>query len=333
MQCIDIFTHFAPKCYLDFLTQYESFNAVFEKLFKNNPPLTVIEKKLEQMKALNITKSVIVPLPWMEDIPELLSNGDESRKAADLCNQEMARLQNKYPDQFFAVGVIPTSDKENMIASYLDAINKYGLSGIVIFVGPHVKPLDHPDYLALFEIANQYDKPIWIHPCRNSNIPDYIGEQESKYMIWQALGWVFDSSVAMIRLAMTNIFARLNNLRIITHHNGAMIPSFLVRMQYSVDFFNKVAGKEHPDMPAGPIADHLKHFYCDTACHGYNPLLIEQSIQFFGEDKILFGTDAPMDTEYGRSCIKNAQDSVSAIRYPEETKEKILFKNAINLLG
>lgn len=328
----DIFTHFSPLKYLEFLAEYPSFNPVFKKLFKNNPCLIDIDKKFEQMRTFNITKSAIIPLPWMEDVPELLKDEDKSSKAADLCNQAIGKLLHKYPDKLWGVGIIPTSSKENMIRSYLKAIHHYELNGIVIFVGPHVKPIDHSDYLELFKVANQDGKSIWIHPCRPAKISDYIGEQGSKYMIWQSLGWIFDTSVAMIRLAMTNIFEQLKNLKIIIHHNGAMIPSFINRMEYSVDFFNKIAGKQYPGIPPGKISNHLKNYYCDTACHGVHPLFIEQSIQFFGEDKILFGTDSPMDAECGNLSIKSAQKTINMIRYSDETKEKIRFKNAISLL-
>ena len=71
-----------------------------------------------------------------------------------------------------------------------------------------------------------FDLPIWIHPARAANFPDYLTEKKSKYEIWWAFGWPYETSVAMARIVFAGYFDKYPNLKIISHHLGAMIPYF-----------------------------------------------------------------------------------------------------------
>ena len=49
-------------------------------------------------------------------------------------------------------------------------------------------PLDHPAFEPFFAAMNKLNKPIWLHPARAANFPDYLSEKKSKYEIWWTLG-------------------------------------------------------------------------------------------------------------------------------------------------
>src|SRR6202035_6165888 len=65
-----------------------------------------------------------------------------------------------------------------------------------------------------------------VHPARDARVADYPGKAKSKYEIWQVLGWPYETSVAMARLVFSGMLDRLPEMKIITHHLGAMIPYF-----------------------------------------------------------------------------------------------------------
>jgi predicted TIM-barrel fold metal-dependent hydrolase len=53
---------------------------------------------------------------------------------------------------------------------------------------------------------------------------------------------------------------------------------------------------------------------------------------FFGADRLLFGTDAPLSgPKYGLTQV--TIDSIQEMTIPEAEKEKILSKNAIEMLS
>lgn len=72
-------------------------------------------------------------------------------------------------------------------------------------------------------------------------------------------------------------------------------------------------------------------FYCDTATHAYENLAIQQAVNFFGEDRVLFGTDAPMDVGSGALFIDNVQRSLQDTGLSIQTKQKIARENILRL--
>src|SRR5205814_10652242 len=70
------------------------------------------------------------------------------------------------------------------------AIAKLGARGVQICTSVNGRPLDEPEFFPVFERATRkHNVPIWMHPARPGSRPDYVGEQKSKYEIWQVLGW------------------------------------------------------------------------------------------------------------------------------------------------
>ena len=63
-----------------------------------------------------------------------------------------------------------------------------------------------------------------MHPARPAAFADYAAEKRSKFDMWWAFGWPYETSVAMGRLVFSGIFDRHPGLKIITHHLGAMVP-------------------------------------------------------------------------------------------------------------
>lgn len=82
-----------------------------------------------------------------------------------------------------------------MMKAYDHAVNKLGLSGVVMFLGPENTPPDDPMYEILYEACEKNDTPIWIHPNRPPTFKDYTKTNSSQYAIWNSLGWVYDTSV------------------------------------------------------------------------------------------------------------------------------------------
>jgi predicted TIM-barrel fold metal-dependent hydrolase len=79
----------------------------------------------------------------------------------------------------------------------------------------------------------------------------------------------------------------------------------------------------------GNSVDQFKKFYCDTALWGSTSAL-KCAYDFFGVDHMLFGTDTPLGPKYGLTA--ETIRSVQQMTIPEEDKEKIFERNAVNLL-
>ena len=60
------------------------------------------------------------------------------------------------------------------------------------------------------------------------------------------------------------------------------------------------------------------------------PGVMESMVQIIGADHIIFGTDMPLQ---GPAQARFAIETIRALKIPETDKEKILYKNAVKLIG
>lgn len=110
-----------------------------------------------------------------------------------------------------------------------------------------------------------------------------------------------------------------------THHHGGMIPFF-------TDRFTIQTANFEGDEDYGLLRD-LHLFYCDTATFGTQPLNIQQAIDFFTIDRVLFGTDTPMDMSSPGFFHETAKASVDKLSLSGEDREKIFSKNFLVMSG
>ncbi len=333
---IDSYCHFSVMKVIDFLEEASNSRPhIFRSLFANTPTLINVEKRLALKDACGIDLSVLVPLPWLESAPTVHANPKLCAEGARIFNDELAMTVGKRPDRFTGVALLPTTNPEIMLTEFERAVRKLKLVGGFFVVGPTVKPPDHPDYEHLYKKAVELDVPLWIHPSRPPVYSDYVGEKISQYQVWQTLSWLLDSSTAMVRLVFSGVYERYPDLKLIIHHHGALIPLFAKRMQYGWDYFEQNTGvKVGPQAAAlsRPYISHFKKFYCDTATQGHEPLLIKIAYDFFGPDRVLYGSDAPMDATGGMAFTMDARKSVEDLRLNEADHRKIFSQNILRLL-
>src|SRR3954463_10416549 len=92
---------------------------------------------------------------------------------------------------------------------------KNGALGVQIYTNIAGRPLDDPAFEPLFAAMAASGKPIWLHPARGANFPDYLSEKKSKYEIWWAFGWSYETAAAMARLVFSRIMDKYPTLKII----------------------------------------------------------------------------------------------------------------------
>src|SRR5258708_35753398 len=84
-------------------------------------------------------------------------------------------------------------------------------------------------------MANKYDLAVWVEPTRTAKFADYVSESKSKYEVYWLFGWPYETSVFMARLGFSGVMEKLPDLKIITHHLGAMAPFFDARIRYGME--------------------------------------------------------------------------------------------------
>src|SRR5258705_5417892 len=233
MTKIDVFPHILPKPYFDKMLSMSSRSAYMQKRVRDIPVMYDLDVRFRIMEQYQDYAQVLtVNLPPIE----VVAGPKESPDLAKLANDGMAELVSKYPKHFPAfVASLPLNNSDAALREAERAVKELGARGVQIGSNVNGRPLDEPEFRPLFSLMAQLDYPIWLHPTRSPDFADYKNENRSKYDLWWAFGWPYETSVAMGRLALSGVFDENTDLKIITHHMGAMIPYFEGRIGGWVD--------------------------------------------------------------------------------------------------
>ena len=330
---LDVFNHIYPKPYFDLMMAVAPTFKDIGKRMRNIPMLIDLDERFRVMDRFPDYQQVLsIATPPIE----AFSTGQDSVDLARAANDGMAALAAKYPDRFPGfVASLPLGDPDAAMRETERAVGDLGARGVQVFSNINGKPLDRPEYLALFERMATFDLPVWLHPFRGADISDYATERKSLYEIWWTFGWPYETSVAMSRLVFSGIFDRHPGLKIITHHLGAMAPYFEGRVGPGWDQLGSRTSDEDYGAVLQRLAkrpiDYFRMFYADTAVFGaYDATVC--GLNFFGAGHVLFASDAPFDPERGPMYIRETIAILDRLPIPEADRQKIYWRNAVDLL-
>jgi len=266
-------------------------------------------------------------LPSIEE----LTDGAEAAELARMANDGMADLVAKHHDRFLAfAAAVSFHDVDGALVELERAINQLGAVGVQIFTSVNGEPMDAPRFEPFFARMAELDRPIWVHPSRPVTVPDYAGEERSKYGLHLIFGWPYETALFMSRVIFAGVLLRHPNLRIITHHAGGMVPHFAGRIEEQLEDHNQ----KTPERLAlhGPLIEYYKRFYGDTALSGA-PHALSCAAEFYGIDRIVFGTDMPFGSQQGYSFVRKAIADVDAMDIGAAARTQIYEGNVRRIVG
>ena len=328
---IDIFTHVMLPRYKQALYKYADKFATEKAVQDRRPILTDHEARLGKLEPYaDLVQILSATMPPVE---EIIDDAKEAAELARMCNDEMAELVAKYPQKFIAaIANVPLNNMDIALKETERAIKDLGFKGIQIHTRINGKPPSVEEMMPLYELMVKFDLPIWLHPMRSSDQPDWATETSSFNQLFSVYGWPYDTTATMVRLVFAGIFEKFPTIKFITHHCGGMIPYFSDRAVVHYNNGLQRLGAEHfPGLTKHPV-EYFKMFYADTALDGNSNYALECGLAFFGEDHILFGTDMPYDVENGGVSIRETINGIEKMNLSEATKKKIYEGNARRLL-
>jgi predicted TIM-barrel fold metal-dependent hydrolase len=337
MRKIDIFPHIFPRSYFDKMVEIIPNKAAIRR-WTDIPILYDLNARLRMMESFGPDYQQILTLS-MPAI-EYVASPDKSPDLAKLANDGMAEIVAKHPKQFPAfVASVPMNNVKAGLVEITRAVEKLGAKGIQIMTNVNGRPLDDPEFAPIFEKLHSYDLPVWMHPTRPQKFADYSTEQGSKYDIWWVFGWPYETSAAMARMVFSGFFDRWPNLKVITHHLGAMVPFLDARVGLGLD---QLGTRENAEPHYAEIVanmkkkgrrpvDYFRMFFGDTAING-SKAGTKCGIEFFGCEHVLFGTDCPFDPEGGPMFIRDIIKVLNELDITEDERKKIYHLNAERML-
>jgi predicted TIM-barrel fold metal-dependent hydrolase len=329
---IDLFNHFFPQRFWDEFMTYSSGLKDMGKRVKNIPAIFDLEARFRTMDQFDeYTQLLSLGSPPVEG----LFNAEKAPEMARIGNDGLADLCQKYPDRFIGfISSLAMTSPDEAVKEVTRSVKELGAKGIQLYTNVVGKALDEPEFMPVFEEAARLDVPIWLHPARAANFPDYLTEKKSKYEIWWTLGWPYETSAAMARMVFSGFYDKFPKLKIITHHMGGMVPYFEGRVGYGWDVLGSRTTDEGYEellksMKKRPI-DYFRMFLADTALFGARPATV-CGLEFFGLDNIVFASDTPFEPKPGL-YIQETIKVIESLDLTAEQKDQIFRGNAVKLL-
>ena len=312
-ESIDAFCHCLPPKF------FEAANATLVKPLRmfqraqRMPAMVDIDARLRVMDQFpGYAQLLSLASPTLET----LAPPDKSPELARIGNDCLAQWVQLQPDRFLGfIASLPMNHPEAAMAEADRAVSQLGAVGIQLYTNVAGHPLDRPDLYPVVEHIASLGCPIWLHPIRKMTVADYEDEPVSKFDLWWAFGWPYETSLAMGRLVFAGLFDRWPDQIVITHHCGGTVPLAEGRLASGLELLGtrnppQWADAVRTDLEERPI-DAFRRFYADTASFG-SAAAIRCAEAFFGQDQMLFGTDMPFDPEQGPGYIRDTLQAIDA---------------------
>ena len=329
---IDIFNHFLPKQVLDRMREVAPHIPILND-FSKLPELWDLDAHLRLLDGFDDYQQVLC----LSNPPiEMLGTPDMTPALARLANDALAETCSKHPDRFPGfIASMPMNNPDAAVKEADRAINQLNARGVQVYTNVLGKPLSAPEFFPLFETMAGHDLPVWVHPMRGPNFPDYATEKTSEDEIWFTFGWPYETSACMTRLIYSGLLDKLPELKIITHHMGGMIPFFSQKINLGFkQIFEGETDRNPTAERAGlkkPLLDYYRMLYADTATNG-SAAAARCGIDFFKADHCLFATDAPFDSNGGRNLISGTIEAIDTLSLSATERKAVFGGNARRLL-
>lgn len=317
---IDMHSHFLPSSLLRALETRPDAPRVAERDGRTyveygmrsavplSPAFTDVDVILDRMQQAGIDHSVLsVTIPGVDwfDLGEAPGLAEE-------CNAEVAELCRAHPERLSGLATVPLQFPDRAVDVLHRAVG-HGLKGAMIYSNVAGGHLDDPDRRQFFDAAADLDVPILLHPTYPLCAPTL-----RVHGMIEIVGFLFDTTTAALRLVFDGLYERHPEFKFIVPHAASVVPYVIGR----IDYFD-VARPGATGNLSGLASDHIRKFFTDTVCN-WAPAM-NLSLDFFGVDRIMLGTDHPFWP------MTTAMDLLESLELSPDDRAKVEWENAARL--
>ncbi len=263
-----------------------------------------ISLKLEEMDANGIDLSLLsINIP----AADLAAKPADADELARIGNDGIAEVAAKHTGRFRGVASLGFGDIDAACRELDRCVDDLGFVGLQVFayVGGN-RPLDDPALEPVWAHLAERGIPLVLHPGALS----ISAEAYADYWIGPMVGFLYDESMAAIRLIFSGLLERLPDLKVLLPHGGATLPLLIGRID-GLSGSHPAARKNISHAPS----HYFERFYTDTVAHSAPALAL--AVEQMGAGRVMFASDAPWVP------LKKHVDLVEGLNLPAEEAEKI----------
>lgn len=216
-------------------------------------------------------------------------DADKATALAASSNDRLAEAVRKYPDRFAGLIAIAPQDPVRAAKEIERGMTKLGLHGII--VNSHTKDhyLDEKQFTPIWEAAEAYNAPIYIHPRAPSSgmLKPFI--ENNRDLLRGDLGFSVEVELHTLAIINAGIFDRFPKATVVIGHGGENIPYNLFRL----DATYRV--RRPPTKSKNPPSYYMKNnVYITNSGVAWAPA-VQFAQHVLGVDRVLYAMDYPYE--------------------------------------
>jgi predicted TIM-barrel fold metal-dependent hydrolase len=230
-------------------------------------------------------------------------------------NDALAEICHRHPDRLVGLAALPLPDVDAAIAELDRALDQLDFRGV--FMPSHCNGigLDDPLLEHFYAHVAARGVPLVLHP----SVPVW-GVALREHSMIPMMGFMVDTSIAMLRLILGGVLERHPTLQVVHPHVGGVLPYLMGRVEEQTEV--KRRGREH--ITRSP-RQYYEQVYLDLVSP--DPAALNFAMQVAGPERLLFGSDHPW------VGIDTMLAHVRACGWADDALEMALNGNARRLFG
>jgi aminocarboxymuconate-semialdehyde decarboxylase len=326
---IDVHTHILSKRYTDLL---EKHGPPQYGLARDSEGSVVVTRK--GARFMTFTAPMFDPAVRLEAMDavgvglELLSytcpncywaSGAVAETVVKTMNDDLAEVCARWPKRYRGLASIPLQDADLALRELERALEELGHVGLIVLANVNEVPLDDPRFEPVWQELNRRRVPTLLHPTAPPGVPEMgLGD----YGLIPSVGFMFDTTLAVTRMALGGVFERHPDWPLIVSHAGATLPFVAGRLDQCYRFIPDARSKAPQ-----PPSHYLRRLYYDAVTYDVKALKLAYDLA--GPERLLYGSDYPHNIGDMPGCAAR----ITALEIPEAEKELIRSGNARRLFG
>ena len=231
-------------------------------------------------------------------------------KLAELVNNRLSEVAQKYPDRYWWMADIPLIDTEGSVYASIEELKRayeLGTKGVCLHTNINLKPLTNPDYHTFWTEVDRLGLPVFLHPrsaLRAPRVPE---------IAYMGIGFEVDTALTGIDLLSDDFFDKYKRINVMLCHSGGVLAFMKRRLD------------KHISAGGTKTSTLLNKFFYDVAISF--PQKVGFLMDIVGLDQLCYGSDYPY-------CEFNETIGViDAMDLDKTRKEKIFSGNARRFFG
>jgi predicted TIM-barrel fold metal-dependent hydrolase len=283
-------------------------------LFWCNEQISSVDRLITNLDRARVSRAVLSVSNWIEWLDE---------KMCAEVNDAMHAVKRRFPDRVLTLAHVPVGEPGAL--DELERTLSLGVCGV--FSTVHLPrlgwSLDHPALDPFYQRVNALGLPIVLHPaCEPLEYVTTTPRERlplSEHDLLTCYGRPYNTTVAVLRLLLSDLLDRFPRLRFICPHFGgsyAMMKERILSRYYDLGMREALDRRE-------------RQLFFDTAPPRWSRAQCRCAVDTLGIDRIMFGSDHPIEADY----VDRAVRLIDSDWFSEAERARICHANAKEFFG